>query len=324
MNRDPRRLRIVLAVLVLAAFTLVTLDYRAGNSGPFSSVRRGVNDVFAPVGTGLSSAFRPVGHFFADVGHAGRDGARVRSLQHQVAALQAQLRQQGDVAAQQAQLRQLLSFSAAQRLKILPAQVVGIGDASGFDDSVTLNVGTADGVQRDMTVIAGTTQGGGLVGRVVAVSTHNATVATVIDPDVHVGARLRRAAPGAGTQAGLANGHGLAPLTFTPADPAVRPVKGDIVQTYGSLTYAAAGIPIGRVTSIGPTPGKTGVTASVVPFFDYDGLDVVGVVFAPAPTARATPVLPTVTVRATVTVTAPPATSGAAAAPHTPATSRSR
>lgn len=319
MNRDPRRLRIVLAVLVLAAFTLITLDYRAGSSGPFSSLRRGVNDVFAPVGTGLASAFRPVGHFFGDLGHAGRDGARVRSLQQQVAALQAQLRQQGDVAQQQAELRSLLTFSAAQRLKILPAQVVGLGDASGFNDSVSLNVGSADGVTRDMTVIAGTTQGGGLVGRVVAVSTHNATVATIIDPNLHVGARLRRQAPGAGTQAGLANGHGLAPLTFTPNDPAVRPVKGDLVQTYGSATYAAAGIPIGRVISVGPTPGKTGVTASVVPFFDYDGLDVVGVVFAPSQTARATPVLPTVTVRATVTVpTAPTST------PRTPTTSRSR
>ncbi len=304
MNRDPRRLRIILALLVLTAFTLVTLDYRAGKSGPLSTLRNAVGDVFGPVESGLTTVFRPVGHFFGDLGHAGSQGDRVRTLQQQVATLQAQLRTQADAAVAQRQLGQLLTFAAGQRFAIIPARVVAIGDASGFDDAVTLDIGSADGVRAEMTVIAGTTRGGGLVGRVVAVGPHTATVAVVTDPDVHVGSRLASA----DLQSGITSGHGLAPLTFTPTDPSVRPARGQVVETLGSGQYAP-GIPVGTVTSIGPTPGLTTVTAQLTPFFDYDGLDVVGVVAVPATGRAAGPVLPTVTVSTRVTVTRTPAPS---------------
>jgi rod shape-determining protein MreC len=303
VNRDSRRLRIILALLVLTAFTLITLDYRSGKSGPFSSARSAVSDVFDPVESGLSHVFRPVDHFFADIGHAGRDGGRVRSLQQQVAVLQAQLREQGDVTTQDQQLSQLLQFSAAQRFEIRPAQVVALGDASGFDDEVTIDAGADEGVADAMSVIAGTTQGGGLVGRVVSVGPHSAIVAVVIDPDFKVASRLH--GDDAVTHVGITTGHGLAPLTFTPTDPSVRPKRGQLLETYGTATYAA-GIPIGTVTTVGATPGQTTLTAQVTPFIDYTGLDLVGVVLKPATGTAPRPVLPTVTVHATVTVTLTP------------------
>jgi rod shape-determining protein MreC len=307
MNRDPRRLRIILALLVLTSFTLISLDYKAGKNGPLGSVRSVLTSIFDPVESGLSSVFRPVGRFVDDQVHAGRDGDKVRMLQKQVDQLQSRLQANADVTRQRQELAQLDTLAAGQSFKIIPAQVVAFGDASGFDDTVTINVGSADGIKADMTVIAGTTTGGGLVGRVVSggITSHTATVAVIIDPDVAVGARLRR---NAGTSnVGTANGRGFAPLTFTPTDPSVRPVKGDVIETYGTTVYAP-GIPIGTVTSVGPTPGRTTLTASVTPFIDYTALDVVGVVVQPSSAAPAKPVLPTVTVtaHATTTVTLPP------------------
>lgn len=303
MNRDPRRLRIILALLVLTSFTLISLDYKAGKNGPLGSVRSVLTSVFDPVESGLSSVFHPVGRLVSDQVHAGRDGDRVRGLQRQVDELQSRLQAGADVTRQRQELTQLDTLAAGQSFKIIPAQVVAFGDASGFDDTVTINVGRADGITADMTVIAGTTTGGGLVGRVVSggVTAHTATVAVIIDPDVAVGARLRRDA--GASNVGTANGHGFAPLSFTPTDPSVRPAKGDVIETYGTTVYAP-GIPIGTVTSVAPTPGRTTLTADVRPFIDYTALDVVGVVVQPSSSAPARPVLPTVTV--TATVTAPP------------------
>ncbi len=300
MNREPRRLRIVLAVLVLTAFTLITLDYRAGKGGVLGGVRRVVSDVLSPIESGFSRGLRPVGHLLGDVWHSGRDGDKVRTLQQRVATLQAQIRQQADVDAKEASLQQLLTFAGRQSFGIVPAEVIGTGDASGFDDTVTIDVGTSDGVVPDMTVIAGTTRGGGLVGRVLTASAHASIVAVVIDPGFGVGSRLVT-----NSQTGITAGHGLAPLTFTPLASNVRPQKGQVVETVGSDTYAP-GIPIGTVESIGPTPGATTVTASVVPFFDYTSLDIVGVVVEPKTGTGVKPVLPTVTATTTVTVTLTP------------------
>lgn len=310
MNRDPRRLRIALAVLVLASFTLISLDYKAGRSGPFGAVRSVVSHVIDPLESGLSSVFRPIGRFFSDQVHAGRDGDQVRTLHRQIAQLQSRLQANGDVTREYQQLSALDRLAAGQSFKIIPAQVIALGDASGFDDTVTINVGSADGIRPDMTVIAGTTKGGGLVGRVVSggITAHASVVAVILDPDVAVGARLRRDV-GAGN-IGTVSGHGFAPLTFTPIDPSVRPAKGDVIETFGTTVYAP-GIPIGTVTAVSPTPGRTTLTADVAPFIDYTALDVVGVVVQPAPGAPAKPVLPTVTVTATATatVTAPPPSS---------------
>jgi rod shape-determining protein MreC len=320
MNRDPGRLRIVLAVLVLAAFTLITLDYRTGKSGPISGVRRVVSDVLSPIESGLASGFRPAGHFFGDLWHSGRDGGKVRSLQQQVQALQAQIREQSDVDAKEVSLQQLLTFAGKQSFAIVPAEVIGTGDASGFDDTVTIDVGTADGVKPTMTVIAGTTRGGGLVGRVLTASAHAAVVAVVIDPGFGIGSRLVT-----NSQTGITDGHGLAPLTFTPLSSQVRPVKGDVVETVGTDTYAP-GIPIGTVESVAPTAGASTVTAQLLPFFDYTALDVVGVVVEPATGTAVKPVLPTVTVttHATTSVTVrvtPTATGSSSRTPGTPTTS---
>lgn len=321
MNREPRRLRIVLAVLVLASFTLISLDYKAGRSGPFGAVRSVVSHIIDPLESGLSSVFRPVGRFFGDQVHAGRDGDQVRALHQQVAELQSRLQADADVTREYQQLSALDRLAAGQSFRIIPAQVIALGDASGFDDTVTINVGSADGIRPDMTVIAGTTKGGGLVGRVVSggVTAHASVVAVILDPDVAVGARLRRDV-GAGN-VGTVSGHGFAPLTFTPTDPSVRPAKGDVIETFGTTVYAP-GIPIGTVTSVYPTPGRTTLTADVAPFIDYTALDVVGVVVQPSPGAPAKPVLPTVTVTATATVTAPPpsppAGSGAPSSSSTP------
>lgn len=304
MNRDSQRLRLTLVVLVLISFSLITLDSRAGKGGgALGGLRHATNTVFGPIQRGFGTIVHPIGSAFSDLAHAGRDGNRVKSLQKQVQSLQAELRGNGDVTRDKQQLDSLVTLAGDNQYKILAARVTTIGDLSGFDQAATLNAGSRDGIRVYMSVI----NGQGLVGRVVSVTPFTSTIALADDPNVRVGSRLQRSA-----EIGITSGHGIGNMTFTPTDPSVRPRKGDIIETYGSSTYAP-GIPIGVVTSVAATPGQTTVTAQVHHYVDYTALDVVGVVVESARATAASPVLPprpTVTVTATtgptVTVTANP------------------
>src|SRR4051795_7895720 len=64
--RDNRRARLILAMLMLTAFTLITLDYRSGGGGPLRSIG---NAVFGPVERAVSAVARPIGSFFSSLGH---------------------------------------------------------------------------------------------------------------------------------------------------------------------------------------------------------------------------------------------------------------
>jgi len=64
--RDSRRARLVLALLLLTAFTLITLDYRAGSGGPLRSIG---NAVFGPVERAAAAVVHPVGSFFSSLGN---------------------------------------------------------------------------------------------------------------------------------------------------------------------------------------------------------------------------------------------------------------
>lgn len=310
---DSRRLRAVLALLLLTSFTLITLDYRSGRGGALGGLRTAAGAVFGPLERGVSAVLSPLGQIGSDVIHAGSQGARVRDLQRQVAALQAQLRGSGDLTRDRAELSKLVALAGVGQLSIVPARVVAYGDLSGFDHAVTVNVGSRDGIRPDQTVIAGA----GLVGRVVSVAPFSSVVALVIDPNVKVGSRLQRDA-----HIGITSGHGAAPLTFTPQDPAVRPRVGDVVETFGSSVYAPD-IPIGTVTAVAPTAGKITLSAQVRPFVDFTALDLVGIVLVSPRTRPATATLPprptvTVTVTATPTPAPTPTPTGSPSPPGSP------
>ncbi len=65
---ERRRARVLLAVLTLVALVLLTVDARAGRSGPLARVRDGIATVFGPVQDGLATVLRPVGQAFDNVG----------------------------------------------------------------------------------------------------------------------------------------------------------------------------------------------------------------------------------------------------------------
>src|SRR5215471_2670386 len=86
--RRSSRTRYVLAVLVLAALTIVTIDARSGGSGVTDQVRAKFHDAFSPLQRATHSVLRPIGDFFTgalEYGSLRQENQRLRS---QVAGLE--------------------------------------------------------------------------------------------------------------------------------------------------------------------------------------------------------------------------------------------
>jgi len=290
----------VLALLILTAFTLITLDYRSRGGGFFGSVRRTASSVFGPIERGAADVVRPVRHAVQAVGSIGSNHKKVTDLQRQVSALQEQLRIQPYDTARVAELEQLLHVSAVGQYKLLYAQVIAVSATDGFEWTATIDAGTRDGLKENMTVL----NGDGLVGRLKIVGTSTSTVLLAIDPEFNVGVRLPNNAMG------VVSGHGHAAMSLMMLDPTARVKVGDGLVTQGSLdqTPFVWGVPVGSVTSAtNPLTGDV-QTGEVQPYVDFRALDLVGVVVEPPRVdprqALLAPPLPTITVTTTATATA--------------------
>jgi len=276
--RELRRRRTVLALVILASFTLITLDARRSPSSPIDPLRNAAASVFGPLESGATSAVEPVNGLRDRFAEMDRLVAENQRLTEENAALNGQLRSAEYARQRAAELDRLLKVAGLGGYTVAPARVIGIGAAQTFTRTVTIDAGTADGVRADMTVL----NGDGLVGRVVRATEGTATVLLLTDAGSTVGGRLERT-----MSLGFLSGRGQvgsgAVLDFALVDVRAQPKPGDRLVTWGSRGSApyVAGVPIGEVISVGAFQGTFGSTAVVRPYVDASRLDTVGVVVGP-------------------------------------------
>jgi rod shape-determining protein MreC len=302
--RDSGRARLVLAVLLLTAFTLITLDYRSGGGGP---LRRIASAVFGPIESAASGVARPVGSFFAGLSHLSSYKSDNAKLRKEVADLRSQLHLTDADRAHLTDMEHLLHLDQVAQFRIVAAHVSAVGGALDFESTATIDVGSRDGITPDMTVI----DGDGLVGKTLSVGPTTATVLLANDVQFSAGARLE------GSQfIGHVDGGGRRPMRFTLLDSQGGIRVGSRLVTFGDIGQRpfVAEVPIGRVTRVVSTPGALTRTAEVAPYVRFGALDVVGVVVSAPRTIKRDSLLPP-----TPTPTTPPPT-GPATPPSTTAT----
>jgi rod shape-determining protein MreC len=303
--RDSRRTRLILALLLLTAFTLITLDYRAHGGGVFGSARRTATSWFGPVERVAADVVRPVRHAVQAIGSIGSNHKKLQDAQAEISQLNAKLRAEPFDQHRVDELNQMLHISAVGQYKLVYAQVIAVAAADGFEWTATIDAGSMDGLEPNMTVL----NGDGLVGRTTIVGTSTSTVLLAIDPQFSVGVRLPDG------QTGYVTGRQKADMSLQLIDPSARVKVGDGLVTRGSdnQTPFVWGVQVGSVTSASqPLAGEV-QTGTVKPYVDFSALDLVGVVVEPPRTdpreaLLASPV-PTVTVTATVTASPPAASS---------------
>lgn len=310
MNRDTRRSRVLLALLLLTSLGLMTVDYQAssdGGSSPLSGARTLAASVFGPVEEVAAAIARPVGGVVDDISSLGRNEKTIRQLRQRNERLTARLRASGIDTARVEELDRMLGLAGTGRYRVVPAQVIAVGSAQTFTWTVTIDAGTRDGVRPDMTVL----NGDGLVGRVKTAGRTTSTVLLAADPDSSVGVRMEGS-----QELGYTTGRGLAStLDLQLLDAQSTVVAGDRLVTFGSQGASpyVAGVPVGVVRSVRGSPGSQTRAAQVQPYVDFSALDLVGVVVEPPRRNPRDAVLPprppgtSPTPVVTVTVTAPPA-----------------
>lgn len=271
---SSRRVRIALAVLVVASLTFLILDLRGGD-GPLSGVRSFAANVLGGAERVAATVFSPVtgaSEWWSSM----RDQAtQIRDLTADNERLRGELATLESDRARVAALDQLLGVAGRGGYRIVPAEVIAVGPAQDFSWTVTIDAGRADGIEPDMSVM----NGQGLVGRVVKTTSGTATVVLVIDSSSAVGGRV------AGTEEiGIVSGTGEQDaMSFQMLDPMADLRVGDALVTFGSKGGRpyAPGLPIGEVIEVGGTPGQLTRVATVRPYVDVSTLSIVGVVTRP-------------------------------------------
>ena len=274
-DRHGRSARALLAALVLASVSLITLDHQGGSASPVEPVRAAVGEVFGPAESATAAVIRPI------VGVPGWFRTH-DSLQAELTALEAE----------NAELRSQLATSDFDRNRLeeydgltataeslgytlVPARVVALGPSQSFNRTVTIDAGSDAGIRPDQTVV----NNDGLVGRVLRVTRDTATVLLIVDSGSVVGGRI-----GDSMEMGFLKGRGDlgdgARLDLELVDRTEVPAKHDTVVTWGSEGGApyVTGVPVGRVTAVFSSVRETSQRAVIEPFVDFGALDLVGVV----------------------------------------------
>ena len=269
--RRSRRPRTTFLILVLAAVTIITLDARGGFHVVTSGVRSVASDAFSPVRSGVNAVVEPIGSFLAGSVHYGAVREQNQKLQAEIDQLKMQNAAGADQAAALKQLTALLHLPYLANLQTVPAEVTNFG-TSDFAATIDIDVGRADGVQLDMPVVGN----GGLVGQVVEVSHHTATVRLITDGQSSVGVRY---GPPPGSLAVL-DGAGAGKPLNADLVPSNTPLTVGEVFTTSGLQGALfpPDIPVARV--VGSHTGASAAQESVTlqPLADLTHLRYVTVV----------------------------------------------
>lgn len=278
--RRSSRTRNVLAVLVLAALTLITVDARSNGHGVLSDVRSKVSDAFSPLQRATHAALAPVGNFLTGAVDYGSLRKENQQLRLRVAQLQTQSVSSAAAAAAAQQVLKDAHLPFAGGIPGVAAQVIDSG-SSNFDYSVTINKGTSSGIAAGEPVVAA----GGLVGTVVAASSGVATVRLLVDPSSVVGVALQGGNTGSATGQGLTLPIRVSVFARTTGAEGSgvqvpRPVvkRGDVLVTSGlSMEKYPPGIPIGKVTKVSNPPGASEPDIFVAPLVNLRDLSFVRV-----------------------------------------------
>ncbi|PZS35829.1 MAG: hypothetical protein DLM58_02970 [Pseudonocardiales bacterium] len=266
MRRLTRRQRVAAIVLASLALGFLTLDLGGGG---LRSAHSGVRGALGSLYRGTDAVIGPARHFIQGIPSAGTNHSRIAALQHENAVLRGRVAAAEADRTTHAHLARLQLAATSGRYRIVPARVIALGPAGGFDWTLTLDAGTSSGIRLDQTV----TDGAGLVGRVLHADASSCVVLLAADPGAGVGVRDLRTG-----QVGIATGRGTAGFTFVPLDPKAVLQVGDTVATgpAGSTSFVA-GLAVGAVSSVRTSAdGTTSATvrAAVAP----STLDLVGVI----------------------------------------------
>jgi rod shape-determining protein MreC len=294
-DKQVRRRRAVLALLVAVSLILLTAYFGEKPNSPLHNVQRGVVEVLSPIEDGASKVLAPVrsvAGWFSSTFHA---KTQVKQLQARVQYLTAQLARAKGAELLNQQLAREVHLDTSLDLSSyhpVTAQVI-LRDPTLWYQTISVDKGTDDGVALHDPVVGD----GALVGEVTEVSATASFVTLITDHTLSVTARVLDANGDTGELVpAVGNPQELVLQYLQPPNPGQvqnGPQQGQLVVTAGFKSgtlesYFPPNIPIGNVLPVDENQLLNNGTIQVSPQADLRGVDVVQILTRPQPgTARA-------------------------------------
>ena len=252
-DKQVRRRRAVLALLVAVSLILLTAYFGESASSPLHTVQRGIVEVLSPIQKGASTVLSPVrdvSHWFSDTFSAKAQRDKLQKQNQQLLAENVKLRQQLIQYPQLVNQVRLIDSNGLDTYKPVTAQVIS-RDPQLWYQTIELNKGSADGIRVNDAV----TGDGALAGLVTTVGSDYCIVTEITDHSYEVAGRVLNAVGDVGVlKPAIGNPNQLL-LTVLPQHANIA--ANQEVVTAGYKTAAGdslypAGIPIGYVSDSDP------------------------------------------------------------------------
>jgi rod shape-determining protein MreC len=252
-DKQVRRRRIVLAVLVVVSLILLTAYFGESPSSPLHSVQRGIVEVLSPIQQGASKALKPVrdvAGWFSDTFHA---KSRADQLKKQNATLRQQLATLQAAQIQNAQLQKQVGLDNSigiSSYQPVAAHVIG-RDPTLWYATIEVDKGSSDGVRINNPVVGD----GALVGKVTSLGPTFSIVTLITDHSYAVTAQVQNAAGDTGVLVPAVGNPNQLLLQNLPRQATVSAAAQVVTAGFksGALdSLYPPGIPIGTVSDPNP------------------------------------------------------------------------
>jgi rod shape-determining protein MreC len=288
-DKQVRRRRAVLALLVVASLILLTAYFGESPSSPLHSVQRGIAEVLSPVQEGASKVLSPVRDIAGWVSstiHAKSENSRLRKQNQELEQKVAQLQYAALQNQRESALVGLDNTYGLSAYSPLSAAVIEY-DPSIWYKQIEVDKGSSDGVQLYDPVVAP----GGLVGDVTTVGPSYSIVTELTDDNFAVGAVILDDKGDAGELVPAVGNPNSLLLQYLPPHATDINQSGSVdrVVTSGFVdstdpvihSYFPPGIPIGYVSSVNLATLLNQQQVTVAPYVDLRHLSVVQILTRP-------------------------------------------
>ena len=249
---------------------LITVVWSVNKNRPGETL---VQTALAPFRSAGSTLVRQVERYYDYVFRYESLQAENKELKKQIVAMEEDVRSADSLQRENERLHQLLGLTEEHEdWKRVSAYIIS-WETSNWKSAFTIGKGTNSGIHEGLVAI---TEYGQVVGLVTAAGPNWATVTTVLDSSLGIGASVASTGYNGEVKGGMASGsEGLLRMNYLPTDSVLR--NNDQVLTTGSTVYPR-GLIIGYITDA--DFDETGVAKYAIlrPAADFDNLEQVFIV----------------------------------------------
>ena len=264
-------LKMLIIVVVLALFLLIANVASAGKAGFLTDSTNAVAAPFRKAATAMSDFLENMYGYLYEYEQL---QAENETLKTQLAAAQAEVRAGLEDVEENERLKELLNLHDDRPEFVFESAKIVSRSTSNWERTFTISKGESSGIELGDCVI---NESGALVGQISELGENWATVRTVIDVDVSIGAHA-----GISSTTGMIMGEfslmqqGYSKLTYLTDTSNVA--AGDTVLTSGKGGYIPQGLIIGTITELRSEAGGQMIFGVVEPVCDLDSISQVFII----------------------------------------------